>query len=305
MLQNELQNATIQNLTGAPSAPVVWQVYLNTNAGSGAEEFYIYLGTWWFNVAMMSRVLSKRLDEFAAAWADVSFWGFKITSVGTPSANTDAATKWYVDWLINWTDWKQSVRAVSTSNITLSGTQTIDWVSLIADDRILVSGQTDATQNWFYIVAAGAWSRSTDADGAGEITPSCAVFVEEGTTYGDTQWRLTTNGAITIWSTSLTFEQFWAGTSYTNGTWLTLTWNTFAIDTTLVVRKYSTTFGDWTSTSFNIDHNLNSSDPTVVIRKVSNWEPYIFDYTISTANRVVITAPTAPTANEFSVSIKA
>lgn len=159
-----------------------------------------------------------RLNELTAPNAALSMGSQRLINVADPTGAQDAATKNYVDLLVNGTDWKQSVRAVATSNITLSGTQTIDGVALTAGDRVLVAGQTTANQNGFYVVAAGAWSRSTDADGSGELTPGCAVFVEEGTTYADTQWRLTTNGSIVIGTTSIAFAQIGAATSYTNGT---------------------------------------------------------------------------------------
>lgn len=304
LLKNELQNARIQNLTWAPSSPVVGQIYVDTTAGSGNEIFYMYIGTWWAEIAFMARVLAKRLDQFAAPNTSLNLNSQKITGLADPTAAQDAATKAYVDALLNGTDWKSSVRAVSISNITLSGTQTIDGVSLIAWDRVLVAGQTTASANGIYVVAAGAWSRSTDADGAWEITPNAAVFVEEGTTYHDSQWRLTTNGAITIDSTSLTFEQFGAGTSYTNWVWLNLAWNVFSLDRTLAVTGYSATFWDGSSTTFNIDHNLNSTGKLhVQVIKESNWEPYVFDWTYSTANRIIITAPVAPASNEFRVNV--
>lgn len=304
LLKNELQNARIQNLTWAPSSPVVGQIYTDTTAGSGNEIFYMYIWTGWAEVAFMARVLTKRLDQFAAPNTSLAMNSQKITGLADPTLAQDAATKAYVDALVNGTDWKQSVRAISTTNITLSGTQTVDGVSLIAGDRILVAGQSTASANGIYVVAAGAWSRSTDADGAGEVTANMAVFVEEGTTNADTQWRLTTNNPITIWTTSLTFAQIGASTSYTNGTGLTLVGNTFALDRSLAATAYSATFGDGTSTSFNIDHNLNSTRKLAVqFIKESNGEPYMFDWTYSTANRIIVTAPTAPAANEFRVNV--
>jgi hypothetical protein len=162
--------------------------------------------------------------------AGVSLNSQKITSLGTPSANTDAATKGYVDGVANGLDVKASVRAATTANITLSGTQTIDTtVSVIAGDRVLVKNQTTGSQNGIYVVAAGAWTRSTDADADAEVTTGLFTFVEEGTTNGDTGWVLATNNPITVGTTSLTFSQFSDAGSYTAGTGLTLTGNQFSV----------------------------------------------------------------------------
>lgn len=111
-------------------------------------------------------------------------------------------------------DYKASVRAATTANITtLAGgaPQTLDGVTLVAANRILVKDQTTGSQNGIYYVATlgtganGTWTRATDADGAGELAGGAIVAVEEGTTNADSQWMLTTDGAITIGTTSLTF----------------------------------------------------------------------------------------------------
>lgn len=103
--------------------------------------------------------------------------------------------------------WKRAVRVVSTSNITLSGTQSIDGVSLSAGERVLVAGQTTASANGVYLVAAGAWSRAGDSDAASEFEGQ-AVYVREGTAKAGSVYVLSTTGAITVGSTSLTYVQF-------------------------------------------------------------------------------------------------
>src|SRR5262245_40188698 len=75
-------------------------------------------------------------------------------------------------------DFKDSVRAATTANITLSGAQTIDGVSAIAGDRVLVKDQTTGSQNGIYVVASGSWTRATDFDTSGEVTAGCVVPVE-------------------------------------------------------------------------------------------------------------------------------
>lgn len=77
---------------------------------------------------------------------------------------------------------KDPVKAAADSNITLSGTQTVDGVSLVAGDRVLVFGQSTAANNGIYVVAAGAWSRATDADSSAKLV-NAIVAVLQGTTY--------------------------------------------------------------------------------------------------------------------------
>lgn len=127
-------------------------------------------------------------------------------------ANFDANTlvpKAYVDAVKQALDIKESVRAATTEDITLSGTQTIDGVTLVAGDRVLVKDQDTGAQNGIYdVVDGGAWTRSDDANVSAEVTPGMFVFVEEGTDNGDNGFVLTTDAPITLGSTALTFTQF-------------------------------------------------------------------------------------------------
>jgi hypothetical protein len=111
-------------------------------------------------------------------------------------------------------DYKTSVRVATTANIAaLAGgaPNTLDGVALAANDRILVKDQTTGSQNGIYVVttlgtgANGTWSRASDADQAGELTPGAQVTVEEGTLAAESTWVLSTDGTITIGATSLTF----------------------------------------------------------------------------------------------------
>jgi len=154
-----------------------------------------------------------------------------LTLAADPTAALQAATKQYVDNAITGLDFKQSVRATTTANITLSGTQTIDGVALIAGDRVLVKDQTTANQNGIYVVAAGSWSRASDADNspAGEVTAGMYAFIEEGTTYASSGWVLATANPITLGSTNLSFQQFNGLGQLTAGTGLTKTGSTLSI----------------------------------------------------------------------------
>lgn len=128
-------------------------------------------------------------------------------------------------------DVKSSVRVATTANITLSGTQVIDTVSLSVGDRVLVKDQTVASQNGIYVVAAGAWSRSADADNTpgSEVTSGMFTFIEEGSVNADSAWVLTTDGVITLDTTALAFAQFSGAGQITAGAGLTKTGNTLNV----------------------------------------------------------------------------
>jgi hypothetical protein len=131
----------------------------------------------------------------------------KITGLSVPVSSTDACNKEYTD-AIGLP--KKSVRALATTNITLSGTQTVDGVSLIADDECGVIGQTDKEDNGIYVVKADAWVRRTDADGTpdGEVSSGMCFSVREGTTYAGWGVILITPNPITVGTTELEFTDW-------------------------------------------------------------------------------------------------
>lgn len=70
----------------------------------------------------------------------------------------------------------------TTANITLSGTQTIDTVAVVAEDRVLVKDQTTTSENGIYVCKATAWTRAPDCDATGDLAEGTLVFVIRGST---------------------------------------------------------------------------------------------------------------------------
>jgi phage-related tail fiber protein len=184
-----------------------------------------------------TQVRTNRLDQLTAPSASVSFNSQKITSLADPTNAQDAATKAYVDATKQGLDVKDSVRAATTGDITLSGTQTIDGVSLVAGNRVLVKNQNTASENGIYdVVSGGSWTRSADANVSSDVTSGMFVFVEEGTANADSGWVLTTDGAITLDSTALAFTQFSGAGQITAGAGLSKTGNTIDVGTASATR---------------------------------------------------------------------
>lgn len=150
--------------------------------------------------------------------------GQKITGLGTPTDGTDAATKAYADSLAAGLDVKPSVKAATTANITLSGEQTIDGVSIVAGDRVLVKNQSTASQNGIYVASASSWARASDmaaaSDAAGAFT-----FVEGGGPTNEGKGFVCTSdtGSAIVGTDSLVFTQFSGGASYTQGNGIDIT----------------------------------------------------------------------------------
>lgn len=162
-------------------------------------------------------------DGSVAHTANQPFGSHRITGLADGVSSSDAATKGQVDAAIaagisTVADFKQSVRAATTTNISLTGNPTIDGVVLTTGDRVLVKNQSTGSQNGIYITAAGSWTRSTDSDANAEVTCGLTVVVEEGTNNGGRIWILTTPNPIVVGSTSLSFS---AITGVTAGNGLT------------------------------------------------------------------------------------
>ena len=110
--------------------------------------------------------------------------------------------------------WKLACRTIATSNVTLSGLQTIGGVALAVGDRVLVTGQTNAAQNGPYTVSAGAWSRGVDFDSASDVQYGSRFAITDGTGAGQV-WMMTspTSGPIALGATLITLAKV------TNGGW--------------------------------------------------------------------------------------
>jgi hypothetical protein len=160
--------------------------------------------------------------------------------VATPTDAAHIATKGYVDAARQGLDVKQSVRVATTAPINLAtdleAGSTIDGVTLVAGNRVLVKDQSTATENGIYVaVASGAASRSSDANGTadtGELKPGTFTFVEEGSTHSDKGFVVSTNGTITIGSTSIAWTQFSGAGSFTAGDGLSQSGNTINVNVT-------------------------------------------------------------------------
>jgi hypothetical protein len=180
-------------------------------------------------------VRTSRLNQMAAPTGSVSLNSQKITNLATPTDDSDAATKAYVDAARAGLDVKQSVRVATTSansGLSISGLQTIDGVTLVAGDRVLVKDHAEPKINGIWVAASGSWSRAADANSSEEVTAGMFTFVSEGTVNADSGWVLTTNDPITIdgvSGTALNFAQFSGAGQITAGDGLTKSGNTINV----------------------------------------------------------------------------
>jgi len=228
-----------------------------------------------------------------------------------------------------------SVKAASDDNIDLTSpiTTVIGGVELNNTDRVLVKAQTDATQNGIYVFDGGTnmLVLSTNPEDTA-LKEGSYTLVEEGT-HAAQGWIITSYTA-----SASTWTQFSAAGEYTqgngisisdgvisavvqgtqgmaltssgiavnNGTGLEFNGSTGAlqvIDYTSLTKKYATSIGDGTSTSFDITHNLDTEDVVVTIYDATTKEEVFADVTHANNSKVTVVFAVAPSSNAFRVVV--
>ena len=95
--------------------------------------------------------------------------------------------------------------AVSTTTIaSLTGLPVVDGYQTVANDLLLLTGQTTASQNGLWSVASVAWSRPTEM-GHGVTMKARTVAIIQGTAHAGETWLLQTNGTVTVDTTAQTW----------------------------------------------------------------------------------------------------
>ncbi len=142
----------------------------------------------------------------------INTWTFasNVNIPAVPTSPTHAASKEYVDnTALTGLKLGASVLTVSLSNIGLSGLSAVNGYTPIAGDRILVIGQTNATENGVYIASASGWSRATDSDSDAELR-GYQYLVTAGSN-ANFRYGNTNQSTITVGSTNITYQTISAG----------------------------------------------------------------------------------------------
>ena len=246
----------------------------------------------------------------------------KVINVPTPTAAGDAVPKSYVDSAVEGLAWKDSARVATQSNINLASPgATIDGITMVSQDRVLVRNQSTQSQNGIYVWngAATALTRSLDASTFAELEQAI-ITVEEGTDAGTT-WRQTQiNGVID--TNNVIFSSFAAAAPAASETTAGIAeiatqaevdagTDDARIITPLKlatwsgrIRKYAASFGDGSATSYVITHNFNTRDVTVVVFPNSGtYDDVEVDVGRTSVNAVTLVFATAPASNAYRVVV--
>jgi hypothetical protein len=119
-----------------------------------------------------------------------------------------------LDQLVMQSAWKQAARCVVTTNVVLTarvGDLVADDVELETGDRVLLVGQTDKTQNGFWLDQglSTPMIRPTDFDANDDVILGLTVRVTEGRQYAGSTWYLSspTSGAPALGTDALEFTE--------------------------------------------------------------------------------------------------
>ena len=176
------------------------------------SNFIVGSGSSWVAETGSTARTSLGLGTVATqASNSIAITGGSITGMSAPSSGSDVTTKTYVDDLVTGLKTRIIVVAATTANIDLTSDlengDTLDGVTLVTDEKILVKDQSDDTENGIYVVvASGTASRDPDFDTVAELAGQL-VIIQEGTVNADTIYLCTTDNSGSIGSASITFSK--------------------------------------------------------------------------------------------------
>lgn len=189
--------------------------------------------------------------------------GSSTATTQTPADNsTKVATTAYVDAAVLGQDYKVAAKYATVAALptliynngssgvgaTLTevsfGALSIDGSAPSVGDRVLIKNQVSTFQNGVYTVttvgtgaAVFVLTRATDFNTSAEINQGDSLFVVSGSTLASTTWAVNSGSAPVMGTDAITFAQTAGPGSYTQGTGITITGVSIAVDTTVVARK--------------------------------------------------------------------
>ena len=201
------------------------------------------------------------------ASSSVSISGGSITGIGSPSSNTDVAIKSYVDQAVAGLRTRTIAECASTANVNIANAleagDTIDGVTLVAGDRVLLKNQSTATENGLYLAVAsgaGTASRDPEHDTIAELSGQMIV-VNQGSANDNKIFLCTTDNDGSIGSTNITYTQVTPSNSGTvESVGITQSGSEFTIGNTPITSSGNITLNVNRISATKIGANTNISD---------------------------------------------
>ena len=219
----------------------------------------------------------------------VTFPG-SVTLNADPTQALHAATKQYVDAVAEGLHMHASVATATTANITdlADPPAAIDGVTLVDGMRVLVKNQTATAENGIYVydLATTALVRASDFNSAAEIQGGDFVFVTGGSTFDNTGF-VQTETVTTLGTDPILWSQFSGAGTFVAGNGLTLTGNSFSIDTAVTVDvSTSQTLTNKTLTSPTIS-GLYLSDNNIIVEGTDDAHETTLNFTDPTQDNTI------------------
>ncbi len=195
----------------------------------------------------------------------VSISGGSITGIGAPSNNSDVAIKSYVDEAVAGLRTRIIAECASTANVNISNGleagDSIDGVTLVAGDRVLLKDQSTATENGLYLaVSSGAASRDPEHDTIAELSGGMVV-VNQGSVNDNKIFLCTTDSDGSIGSTNITYTVITpSNTGTVTSVGLTQSGTEFTIGSTPITSSGNITINVNRIAATKIGANTNVSD---------------------------------------------
>ena len=246
----------------------------------------------------------------------------KVINLPSPSASGDAVPKSYVDSLVEGLAWKDSCRVATQANLNLSSPgATIDGITMVSQDRVLVQSQSTASENGIYVWngSSSAMTRSLDASTFAELEQAVTT-VEEGTSAGSSYRQDQVNG--TLGSSTISWVTFGTAAPAASETTAGIAelatqaevdagTDDLRVITPLKLaswsgrlRKYATNIGDGSATSYTITHSLNTRDVQVsVFPNSGNYDDVVVDVQRPSTTTCTLVFATAPASNAYRVVV--
>ena len=211
----------------------------NVNAFTGSTNIAtvgtISSGVWSGTALVAAKVPNL---EALTVGGHVDVNSKRIGNLAAPVTANDAVRKVDLDNAIIGLDVRDSVRVVAVANVAgyatsaQSSALSVDGVTLAANDRILLTAQSTASENgiWKMTNPSSTWLlvRADDANHVDDLSANMFFFVEEGTNYADSGWVCTTNETVTM--SNMTFSQFSGAGQVTAGNGLDKSGDTLSVD---------------------------------------------------------------------------
>lgn len=318
--KNELQNAVVQKLATAPSAPAEGQIYYDSTVGD--KSIHVYNGSSWVSVG--GDITGVNITAGTGLTGSVNTTGGQHTqTINLEDTSTDLTATNGGQYgsssaiPVITVDRQGRLTAVSTASITttltVDGDSTTSDVALATDDlkiigtsnEIETAASKSGTDVTLQIGLPNDVTIANDLTVTNDVLVSGNLQVTGTTTTNNVETVSTSNGVIFEGNAADANELTLLAGAVTADRTVTLpdATGTVALTTDITGRLYAASIGDGSATSIAVSHNLGSRDVVVQLYDASSYDTVIADVVRTNTNTVTIGFASAPSTNDIRVLV--